>query len=921
MNPLVVRGVVPGGLQAPAMRESIIRQDTWGAATAIQGALRVAVQNRMSSKVQLALTKASEGCSGMALDTRTNLSALITRARDAVAREMTNPNDDGLKESIQCALEVIARIGAGKSKLPEVIPQTQFNAITCIKIPDEDRIGGIWDRVSYYLKMVWLHHLPLQWLWQRTILSDYDVFLMHKIAGNDAYREFLRTARKDRREEFFRANIIGNYEKALKRVQGALRVPVCFKEAQAYLLGNMPEEKFRNYIKYRDILFLEERSIRSLYNEISKDLQYMTNATRNATNAIYTVLEVLIEHQSEIADIAASRRGELDAYIKSFPKLKSIKEALRDLPEARCNPALLVEVGSLPVEVKDPEALAKTLRAYRNVIENIERLGQPWETTLLIRQQLEELEMLSMHFAEYQHLHQEVTVYEALEKLLRDIGSFKMDFDASGDDILSFTEEHPKVLVSIADQLDQLTKFKDLHEELQAFNEDLDVIRNAFLVRATGSERKGRSLLKFFEEIPAQHKEIAQEYLENLRLSHSNGEDYFLMAYKDYTFASRLFDVAIAQVEAKIAQFRKEFFEGLGDECFLVEDALLTEEERQTKRRREADFARLSEVVELRRKVREWQEENKWCEKGRERVFDAIKNNKNITERGTYFLTRYGVGADSVEVYYALGNRYYYNSKGVNIEPPEERYAKAADAYQQGMEEFLKFEPEEGKPLTEDEEVKRHRTFKQLQNGIEKASRMRRAAEYMSVARASIAACFSEEELDDQKQLSYLTKVKEALKKSVEHEETALVVGEDYKGETSTTAGKKRKETWLSARRKEAARVEASNLSVVYQWLGRVNNEVGQNTEAKDCYAKAQQRKDDGFRPKGDYTGEYALNLKGLLEGIQRARVAKARKDVGLKDVGLRDVEDEDQAERRRRLQADLLRNRRPWERPQSANQ
>ena len=854
---------------------------------AIQGAGFAAVQNRMSPKIQHALYAAGSKCFEMA-QRNDQPAGLIELAKqtvaEVIAREnilmadlshMNAVNDEALIRSLQCALEAIAKAGA-----EEQISQTQFNNITCIRIADEDRIGDIWDRALYYLKMTWLRHLPLQWLWQRKMLSDRDVFLMHKTAGNNAYRNFLITGRRDHREEYFSKEIIGNYEKALERGQGASRIPVYFKEAQAYLLRHKSEEELGNLIKCKDILFLEEQSIKNLYDDLSKDLRHMADAAKSATDVIHAVLEVLINYHSEIADVAASLREELNVYEKSFPDLKSVKEALRELPEVQKTPALLVEVGRLPSDIKDPEALAKALQAYGDVIESIEKVGQPWETTLLISQQLKTLDTLNLYLVEYQQLHQEVAVYEALEKLLRDIGSFKMDFDDSGDDILSFAEEHPKVLVSIADQLDQLARFKDLPEELQKFAEDLNVFRDAFEIRATANERIGFCLLKFFEEIPAQHKEIAQKYLENLRLPHSKGENYFLMAYKDYMFASRLFDVAIAQVKEKIEQFKKEFFEELGDERFLVEDALLTMEERQEKEKMEADFAKNPWVVGAEAKVRAWQEEDERCEKGQQRVFDAIKNNKNITERGTYFLARYGVGADSFEVYYALGNRYYY---GANIGSPEERYAKAVGAYQKSLEEFLKFELEEGKTLTVPEQSKRNRAFKQLQNGVEKASRMRKSAEYMAAARACIAACLSEGNSEDSKRLDLHEKIIAFVMSAIESEEQALLVGCDCESIRSGTNEEKRAKKQMEViDRREVAKVEASNLSELYRMLAKLCNEralhhrsVDGTKKAREYNYLAQQRKDEGFRFKGDYTGEYALNLDGFLEGVQGSRVAK----------------------------------------------
>lgn len=661
------------------------------------------------------------------------------------------------RTAAEIALEAIRAI--------DVIPNNQFRTIIAKKIPDEERVGGIWEELFRLMKFG-VFHAPL------TRAIDYGVLPQFVYSKNEQIQAFKLWGNR-KLEKHLRDHPLDDiqldieyYGKAIELANSDNKnplyeqlIPLNFKLAQAYLARALSDEKLKDSFGE-----LEDRLARLLGRDIQglsgidetvlrEEIMNMGLASSAATQVIEGGLNIFLRQEDRFKELALEYRNKWDEFLKPLPKIEEMKQALLKTPEVRGDASLLFQVNSLKTGIKGIADLESATAFLKTYLLTIDKADHSLATSRLLEEQFAAINDIESVLEEGKELFQEFKAYETLNKLMMDVKEFKVQQDTAGIDYLTFVEKHPKTLGKIANAFDQLAAIEKLPKEFSLFTEYMEMIRDAFWMRATAYERLGQVLRAGFE---ARYKqEDIKKKLEGVFLRYRTSEEFYLRAYNDYSFTLKMSNIQLeaSKLQADIRRHQLfidnptmlrpdesgEFVEGgNGLDAFSLPPTasnvdnyyrgmtlyLMNLEGRQQAYRIISYDASTKRVTidglvfgnprTYQIKDNKSDAENRWpyldddglvqqkkreadahqamvaqATEGQKRAYRLIQNNENISEKGYKFCLELGKKEDPAN-YIAMGNWAYHQG---NFDNPYERYKTAYEYYLQGLTLALNKKP------------------------------------------------------------------------------------------------------------------------------------------------------------------------------------------------------------------------------------
>ena len=752
-------------------------------------------------------------------------SDVLEKLKDKIGKTSSRAGSEDLRGRVKAAaLAIIDNVTDPDQDVAQ-IPDAQLATVSRLKIKDQDRVNGLVIRYFYR---------PIRWL-----LGDRKSRDVYRREGNDCLENLSKAVDETVRSHLFR-RAVKQYGKALKLTETEQqRIPIYFKLAQAYILRVKGEDQSRQNIWLKEALLFNDTIARSTYSQLRTQLLYLTEVVNKSTSVIQTVIKTLLGYESHFVEELRDGREQLKQYREQMPDLEPIKMALLGAPDLDLMPEVRVAIEDLPKEYNKPDELQKALIDYSSVIHRMQRLDISLKTSQILVEQERKLEVLDLSKKIYRQTYESVQIDATITKLISTVREFSHQIENG--DILAYAEQHPEALVTIFGQL-SLLDVEKIPADLIEFKEDMVAIRDSFLMRATASERIATNLCEFFEKLSSKDPEkVAKEALKSLRLPYSSSEDCFLMAYKDYHFASAMFNAAVTAT--------KERKEKLIDAAFERELVGKTEEE-QAGIWRDLIVVDTPAMREENDKLKQLAPFVKFCEDGITRVTNAVLDNPRISSRGKMlFSDFYGAGGEEAYKHIAAGNFYYVNSDKAD---PVEQHTAAIGEYQTALKMLLEQKGQEAKGKDKDRITAR---LKDVRNGLQRATHMKKAAEAMervyALAKSPSKLAYNNK-IDRQK---VLKKLAEYLGEAYNAESFALYVDFEepsVKGLDKQEAAKKQadaKEAFI----KERAKTERTNFIDIAQMIGDLQTRLNDAKQVDFYVNNAVRYADRGLKSRGDF--------------------------------------------------------------------
>lgn len=663
--------------------------------------------------------------------TGTSTVRTIQELQDKI-KSTSRVSDPKLKERVQYVVNEIILNSTEPNRVIRQINKDQIENILNFYTPDE-RKGFRWLKNIQGRLVPWIPEVLVSWIPGK--LFPALRLEGHKSAGDSRYNAFKMDMEETKKSAEY-AEIIKRYGSAMKAARSeAERIPLYFKRAQVCLAQGMDESEFRKYLVCQEGLLFEEKIARDTYSRLRRELLYMSQAATFSTQTIQSLLRSLTGFYRQFVDKAREGRKEFDETVKLLPKLSSIRDCLLKIPDSEWMVDIKVEVENLPQEFKKPDSLVSALDKYFDVVIKMESLDNSFEKSERIAEALSQLEELQEALPNYTEKYEELQIYLTIKELIEQVRNFERDVELKNQDVLTYAEQNPKVLVDVYTQLSQLGDLNRLPKELDTFKEQMVLLRNAFLIRATSAERMGQVLLQFFEKITSaaidskgvSPEKIAKEALAFLNIPYKTAEDCFLVAYKDYKFSQTMFKIVTSNCENRIKK--------------LVDDAVAAEMEKKKTENDRADIWRkdvsLPETVQkgktaLEENLNNWKPFLAFCDEGIERVTQAILDNPKISTRGKLLFSNFYSSDDNAVLnHFSAAKFYYANSmKG----DPIEQYSQAITEFELAHQKLIE-QQNNRKEGARDASEQTKKISEEIRTLLQRAIFLKNSATYMAEAR------------------------------------------------------------------------------------------------------------------------------------------------------------------------------------------